>query len=77
MPPLPPPRTLAEAAQLDIAEAETFRRETIRVSCESAKRSAHAHTEAAKKLTVEVRRLDKAADHFLQEAKEQKKRAKR
>ena len=73
----PPARTPAKTAELDIAEAETFRLETIQEAYEAAKESARAHTELGKKLTVEVRRLEKAADNFFQEAKEQKKRAKR
>ena len=50
---------------------------SVREAYEAAKESARAHTELGKKLTVEVRRLERAADNFFQEAKEQKKRAKR
>ena len=73
----PPARTPAKAAELDIAEAEAFRLETIQEAHEAAKKSARAHTELGKKLTWEVRKLEKAADNFFQEAKEQRKRAKR
>ena len=73
----PPARTPAKTAELDIAEAEAFRLETIQEAYEAAKESARAHTELGKKLTVEVRRLEKAADNFFQEAKERQKRAKR
>ena len=52
-----PTRIIAKAADIDIAEAETFRIETIREAFQAAKESAHAYTEAGKKVTVEVRRL--------------------
>ena len=76
MPPFETPRTLAEAALLDIAVAETFRGETIRAAYDSAKKSANAYTAAAKKLTVEARKLENAADDCLLEAVAHKKRAK-
>ena len=76
MPAVLPPSTLAESAKLDIAEAETLRRETVRGAYESAKKSAHARTAAAKKLSVEVRKLDKAADCFFLNAEAEKKKAK-
>ena len=62
---------------LDVAIAETFRGETIWAAFDSAKKSANAHTVPAKKLTVEERRLENAADDCLLEAKAQTKRAKR
>ena len=76
MPPFETPRTLAEAALLDIAVAETFRGETIRAAYDSAKNSANAYTAAAKKLTVEARKLENAADDCLLEAMAHKKAAK-
>ena len=68
MPPFEPPRILAEAALLDVAVAETFRGETIWAAFDSAKKSANAHTATAKKLTVEARRPENAADDCLLEA---------
>ena len=53
----------AKAVDVEIAEAEAFRIETIREAFQAAKESAHAYTEAGKKETVEVRRLKKVADN--------------
>ena len=76
MPPVQSPRTLAEAALLDLEVAETFRGETIWAAFDSAKKSANAHTATAKKLAVEARKLENAADDCLLEAEAQNKRAK-
>ena len=64
--------SLAKAVDVEIAAAEAFRIDTIREALHCAKESALAHTAAGKKATAEVRRLEKVADGFFQEAKRQK-----
>ena len=71
-----PTWSIAAAAHTEIAEADAFRIEAIKEAYQSAKESALALTTAAKQVTAEVRRLEKVADTFLQEAKRQKKEAK-
>ena len=70
-----PKRSIAAAAYMEITEAEMFRFETIRDAYQCARESALAHTQAAKQVTAEVRRLEKVADTLFQEAKRQKKEA--
>ena len=70
-----PRLSFAKAVDVEIAAAEAFRIETIREAPHCAKESALAHTAAGKRVTAEVRRLEKVADNFFQEAKRQRKEA--
>ena len=63
----------ANTAELHIAEAELFRLETIQEAHKASKQAAEEYVDAARELTEEVRRLEKAADRFLREAKEHRK----
>ena len=71
-----PKRSLATAAYMEITEAELFRFETMRDAYQCARESALVHTQAAKQVTAEVRRLEQVADTFLQETRRRKKEAK-
>ena len=65
------------AAKLQLTEAETVRLEEIRDAWKASKSRVADLTDAARELTKEARKLEKNADGFLQEAQEERKRAKR
>ena len=71
------PMDIKTAAKLQLTEAETVRLEEIRDAWKASTSRVTDLTEAARELTKEARRLDKTADGFLQEAEQERKRAKK
>ncbi len=72
-----PPQDRQAAAKLQLEEAELSRLFNVADAWQRAKDRATECTKLAREFQKEARKLEKAADQFLEDAKDERKRAKR